>query len=236
MKNPLTILVVEDRPEHLKDVMAVIDSAKLPIELRTYYASDLANALTILPTVDAVMTDVFFPCGNVPLRTLERHTATLLVQLQYGHFNRLNGVNPHGMIVVHKALTAAKPVVWVTSTYHHGKGTNEASKWGRDRGLEMFDSGSMNVNEAPHKPWKEALVSLLALVMGLEMGEYAIDSQKGIFLGPENEGQREILSGYVLNDFAEELVKGTYAGEVRFPEEGGKRVIDEMIKQGFWPN
>jgi len=183
MKNPLTLLVVEDRIDHLVDFNKMLGSvhSKLPIQLNVFYAADLESALLLLPQADVVISDVFFP-------------------LSPGMQEDSNG-----QAVVHRCLELQKPVVWVTSTYHHGAKTNNVSEWGRARGLEMFDCYDRNNlnGESPHKPWKEALYGVLFLAIGLEDGTFLIEN--GIIMGRVDKfGERKELRSAlqcILNNF-----------------------------------
>lgn len=160
MKNPINILVVEDRANHIADCRVMFEEVlpKLPIQVNVLWAKDLMEAISLLPQADAVMTDVFFPAS---LGTSDEE--------------------PNGQKLVERCLTESKPVVWVTSTYHHGKKTEPISRWGRKRGLEMFDCQSADEGEASNKPWKEAFYGLLYCVVALDI-KYA-RFEDGAYLG-----------------------------------------------------
>ena len=162
MKNPFTLLVVEDRDNHLEDVKAVIaaEQPRLPIQLNVLYARNLNEALSLFDSADGVMTDVFFPVSN---GEEEVHA---------------------GQTLVGYCLTENKPVVWVTSTYHHGNKTDPINNWGRQRGLEMFDCPSVSGDhEALHKPWRKALYGLFYSAVATEIGECFLI--EGRLMGPE---------------------------------------------------
>ncbi len=150
MKNPMTVLVVEDNPKHLADLVEMlhVELPRLPIKLDLLYAQDLEKATELISSVDAVVTDVFFP-------------------------EKAGGSEaPNGTFIIEECLQSGKPVVWVTSTYHHGAKTNDVSEWGRQHGLEMFDCSSTEAGgrdgEAPRKPWKQALYGLIYTVVAIE--------------------------------------------------------------------
>jgi hypothetical protein len=153
MKDPLTILFVEDSDGHLADLqqMLAVELPRLPIRVNALFARYLLKADALFDQADAVMTDVFFPVG----------------------VGREEGC---GKTIVERCLVEGKPVVWVTSTYHHGTKTDPLNEWGREHGLEMFDcvtldAGGDNDNEGEHKPWKSALLGLLYTVTAVEIGE-----------------------------------------------------------------
>jgi CheY-like chemotaxis protein len=166
----LNILFVEDADDHMMDLVAMLEAErqKITINITPVFARDLAKALDVIDDVDAVVTDVFlpsFPGGE------ER---------------------PNGMTVVEKCLDDQKPVVWCTSTYHHGRKTNAPNDWGRERGLEMFDcSGDWasphTDGEGAHKPWRKALYGLLYLVLAVEEGEATFVRRAGktMILSPD---------------------------------------------------
>lgn len=154
MKNPLKILFVEDSDWHLIDLRQILTTElpRLPIRVEALLAQNLIEAKALLDQADAVMTDVFFPAMS-------------------GGKEEGNGRK-----VVERCLAEGKPVVWITSTYHHGLKTSDLNEWGRERGLEMCDcydpesqSGDGDA-EAKHKPWKKALFKLLYTITAVEIG------------------------------------------------------------------
>ncbi|MDO8511929.1 MAG: hypothetical protein Q7S57_01540 [bacterium] len=144
------LLAVEDNTLHLRDLMQVIGELPddFPLDLEIKCVRSLREALNNLESADGVITDVFFP------------------EIPDG-----DATQPNGKKVVEACIAAQKPVVWITSTYHHGTMTNAVSEWGRDRGLEMFDcpNAGRGSEEAPHKPWKEALYGLIYTAVEIEM-------------------------------------------------------------------
>ena len=146
----MTLLVVEDREHHLADVKAMlaIELLHLSLKLEVIYASTLEEAERLLAQADIVMTDVFFPAKAGG-----------------------DAEEPNGKVVVERCLEANKPVVWVTSTFHHGRKTNEVSEWGRARGLEMFDCKGVFDGEGKYKPWKAALWALFYAVVARDNGD-----------------------------------------------------------------
>lgn len=152
-KKHIKLLVVEDNEAHVLDLNGVLEDLGLgyefPLNLEVCVVSTLAGALAKMSQTDWVMTDVFFP--DVPGG---------------------DATQPNGKKVVEACIATQKPVVWITSTYHHGTMTNAVSEWGRDRGLEMFDCpiAGRGSEEAPHKPWKEALYGLIYTALAIEIG------------------------------------------------------------------
>ena len=165
MKNPFILLIVEDQEHHLKDVKEVIEKERerIPITLNVTYATNLQDALSLMSEADGVITDVFFPslAGE-------------------------NSEGSNGQRIVEECLKLKKPVVWCTSTYHHGRKTDPFSEWGRKRGLEMFDVclrdehgypiKDRQYEDSPCKPWREALYGLLIFCLGIELGTFSIDN------------------------------------------------------------
>ncbi|OGL61623.1 hypothetical protein A3C09_02225 [Candidatus Uhrbacteria bacterium RIFCSPHIGHO2_02_FULL_47_44] len=153
MKNLIKILVIEDRANHIADAKQMFEDVKsnLPVEFEVLYAVNLASAMSLIANVDCVMTDVFFP-------------------------DVIDGEEkPNGQTIVEHCLNMEKPVVWVTSTYHHSKKTQPLYAWGRIRGICLFDCSvgtHNNDSEGEHKLWKEALFGLLSIMIGLEMKLY----------------------------------------------------------------
>jgi hypothetical protein len=202
MKNTLNILVVEDHANHLADCQAMFEELlpKFPIQVNVLWAKDLKEAFSLLPQADAVMTDVFFPAA--PGGTDEE---------------------PSGQVVVSWCLDQSKPVVWVTSTHHHGKKTEPINQWGREHGLVLFDcqaEGASYYNdlEGQHKPWKEALYGLFYLILAFEgahcvVSDGVLKNSKGSRLGGE---PNCVASLYLQPDL--------------FPR-GGRTTSDDLV----WP-
>lgn len=230
MKSPLTMLVVEDRPNHMQDLTTMLEAElpRVPVQINVLYAEDLESALQLLPTADAVMTDVFFPAGDIDLSTMGEDSGLLCEEVRLDIYGSTNGQKPYGMVIVQEALTAGKPVVWITSTYHHGKGTNEASKWGRELGLEMFDSGSMYVDDTPHKPWKEALYGLLYLTLCVEEGHCVFVDGKMMGLEYYWSGSKQVrcLFDSVTHISRKLFSDDEFSGEY-YP------VLKKMVEMGF---
>lgn len=200
MKNQLAVLVVEDNDKHFIDFCRLIAQIgdKLPIKINPTRADNLEEAMSLLPQADAVMTDLFFPA-------------------------KAGGdEEPSGRNVVEACLNSEKPVVWITSTYHHGEKTNDHSRWGREHGLEMFDCNvEEGQTEAPNKPWKHALMGLLTLVVGLELGQYKFESGKLMQREDRESDQFELLDGAELNRISGDLI-GLY-----------EPVVLRMLQLGF---
>ena len=179
VKSPLTVLVVEDNSGHMEDCRTMLKEVcpKLSIEVMVVEATNLKEAFELLPQADVVMTDVFFPTRT-----------------------GMSADEPNGMTVVEECLYHSKPVVWVTSTYHHGHKTESVSGWGRSRGLEMFDCNPSHPDgEAPHKPWKKAFVGLLFLTLAFEVGCCKVEDKKLVGLADSYPGNwaNEVASGYL---------------------------------------
>jgi hypothetical protein len=207
MNSPLKMLVVEDRVNHIADCQTMLEEVlpRIPIRVNVLWARDLQEAASLLPQADAVMTDVFFPTAPGG-----------------------NAEEPNGQVVVERCLDQSKPVVWVTSTYHHGKRTDPVSRWGRERGLRMFDCRSAESNccndaEDQHKPWKKALYGLFYLILALEGGHYVISD--GVL---ENRGSASAHP----NNFA-----SIYLRPEKYPEVGehseGDPVWAKVLELGF---
>jgi hypothetical protein len=165
MKNPLTVLVVEDNPNHVADLEAMLaeERPRLPIELTVVIATNLFDATLQIGRSDAVMSDVFFPddAGGAEM--------------------------PNGKQVLIACLATKIPAVWITSTYHHGARTDPVNQWGRKHGFEMFDclelAGKNRDSEAEHKPWKAAFYGLLYSAVALELA--LLDIKDGKLCGTE---------------------------------------------------
>lgn len=164
----MTLLVVEDRENHLADVkeMLATEMPHLPLKLDVIYASTLEEAERFLDQADIVMTDVFFPAKAG------------------GDAEEANG-----KVVVERCLEANKPVVWVTSTHHHGRKTNAVSEWGRRLGMEMFDCDDVGNGDGEHKPWKAALFGLFYAVVRREFGNPKAMAPQGKEHVPRDEAE-----------------------------------------------
>ena len=150
------LLIVEDQDHHAADLKEVLDAElpTFPVTVEVIWTRTLEEALEALPRADAVMSDLFFPES-------EGHDASA----------------PNGKSVVERCLETTTPVVWVTSTFHHGQATDPLSSWGRRIGLTMFDIEMCGVDgwtigdgEGKHKPWRVALYSLFVLKVAHDEG------------------------------------------------------------------
>jgi CheY-like chemotaxis protein len=163
LNTPLTLLVVEDNPGHLADLHTMLSEElpQLPIQIVILEATDLGTALTGYPAADAILTDVFFPDtrgGDAEV--------------------------PNGQKIVERCLADGKPVQWITSTFHHDAKTEEPSRWGRERGLEMFDSEAAGSPQNNKKPWLLALYGVLYSAIAVEMGIYRFENGKIVSTNP----------------------------------------------------
>lgn len=160
------ILVVEDNPEHLADMqktLLILERKflikKIPISIEPVYAVNLLDAMKLLDSVDAVMSDVFFP-------------------RQKGGKEEDCGVE-----MMKKSLFLRKAVVLITSTWHHGAKTQPVCLATRDYGIEMIDANPKDpkFGEADHKKWGPALVLLLGQILAFKQGmlHYVQEDQRG---------------------------------------------------------
>lgn len=172
----LNILLVEDNDNHAADCVSMLAEIqdRLPVQVTLTRATTLEDALPLVAEADGVLTDVFYPAKAGD-----------------------SAETPSGQQMVAHCLRIGKPVVWCTSTYHHGTRTNTVSQWGREHGLEMFDTCAEN-GEAPYKPWDQALAAIVLFVRGVESGEYIVRAS-GV-------QRREGGDGRHLNGDAERLI------------------------------
>ncbi len=150
------ILIIEDTAKHIADVKEIVLKVKktfleknIPIEIEPVYATNLSEAMSQLESVDAVMSDVFFP---------ERE----------GGKERACSVE-----IMKKTLSLHKAIVLVTSTWHHGEKTQPVFEISRQYGLlELFDCNPKDLKngEDEHKPWATALISLVGMVIAIKNG------------------------------------------------------------------
>jgi len=144
MTEKLEILVVEDQPHHLADVRAVIDSRR-QYGIEADYVSTLDDAKRKLEEkrYDGILSDVFFP-----EREGEEESASGLWIAEYGLENKV-------------------PFILVTSTYHHGRKTEEVNQQLRIKykigGLIDAEPEGCSPNtdlEVKKKNWKGGLLAL----------------------------------------------------------------------------
>ena len=202
MKDNLKVLFVEDRASHIADLNAMLadELPRLPIHIIPLLAENLQWAMPVLEKdADGVVTDVFFPAdaGGDPEQ-------------------------PNGQLIVEACLRLQKPVVWVTSTYHHGRKTNPVSEWGRQRGLEMFDCYKAGHGEAAHKPWKKALYGLLYTIVAVEMGKCLFIDGKIMYRPSRGSDMRAAINFGDVRPFLEAQ-----------SEDSNNPVIMKMVELGF---
>jgi hypothetical protein len=154
MKNALNVLVAEDHFPHVTDLMLNVNPSlsALPLSIGMVIAPDLEAALNTLNLMDAVMTDDRFPAEGDDRGLCE----------------------PNGQRLVERCLAMGKPVVMVSANRRYASPEHRAMRhWCHERGVGMFDSPGMD-GEADRKPWKEALYSLVYLMISLGIGTRVI--------------------------------------------------------------
>ena len=207
--NYIKLLVVEDRSNHMADFteMLAAEKGNVPYEIEVLYAADLKTALELLLVADIVMTDLFFP------------------DVTGGE------EKPNGRIIVEHCLATKKPVVWITSTYHHGSQTEGHNNWGKDRGITMFDSDDATSNrEGLHKPWKNALFGLFALVVGIELNVCFLENNQQTFMYSHEYPEHGTI-GHELFQIPQKIQESDEQNETSFSQ-----IIFEMKKRGFTAN
>ena len=137
------ILVIEDTPKHLADAKAYF--ADKPVEV--VYASTYEEATKLYDSVDAVISDVYFPESE--------------------------GKEAMDMgVEVALDLYGKKPFVLCTSGYHHGSKLQHVCTLARQLGWgELIDGDVSEDVDAEAKDWKSAYVCLTeqGMCAGLEL-------------------------------------------------------------------
>lgn len=157
MKNPLTILVVEDDDKHYSDFEEALGfvQGQVSIELRVQRARTLQEGFKLASDCDACITDAIFPAktGEEP--------------------------RDHGHMVANEFLEQKKAVVVCTSGNHHGADIKESYYVG-NRGVKLFDCEpnfripgrideiKLRPVNSSRKPWLQAIYGLLLVQQGLE--------------------------------------------------------------------
>ena len=216
MKSLLKILVIEDRENHKNDFdemfAAEIPKGNFPVQIEILHAADLATATHLIHEVDAIISDVFFPDVT-------------------GGEERENGTE-----VAKLSLTMGKPILFVTSTYHHGSRTEPVNQWCVSHGVEMFDcypKKQYDETEAEHKNWKGSLFGILALLIGVEFGHNFVETS-GIFHKFCVNDEEKYLAHYHLKCVFEEL-KELIETDAKYGDRGGY-TIRHMKELGFKAN
>lgn len=161
----MKILVVEDNPKYLQDAKETLEGPINPRGLEVKYVDTLQEAKRELQEKEyhGGLLDVFFP--------------------------RIAGEEPKlcGVELGEMALFKGIPILLITSTHHHGKETEEASRWARSKGMDLFDtpSGGLCRDEdgelvsVSWKFWSDAFFQIIKLMIGKQRGFYAV-SETGI--------------------------------------------------------
>lgn len=155
VKGSLNVLVAEDHFPHVTDLMLTVKPSlrTLPISVGMVIAPDLDAALNTLNLMDAVMTDDYFPAEG----------------------DGRGSYDPNGQKLVERCLALGKPVVMVSAYRKHAGPEHKAMRrWCHDHGVGVFDPPGMQ-GQADRKLWKEALYSLIYLMISLEIGSRAIE-------------------------------------------------------------
>ncbi len=164
----LHLLVIEDNPDLIRNAMTFWQSFKKAtrnVKLQVSYATTLAEALPLLPDIDGVMCDTFFP-------------------LDSGSFPQ-----PHSVEVVTRCRALGKPIVLMCNSlddqhfFDLQRELRDSIIWhmpvfGRNtNGLVRIEG----YDPAPDwKPWNQALHGLLYLLAGLKCGATQFDSDGDI--------------------------------------------------------
>ena len=150
------ILLVEDSPTHLEDAKRVLEDRVIKGAIKEFdISSTLDHAVGNLrrKVYDGILSDVFFP--------------------------EKEGENPiqNGTSVGNYAFSKGIPISLVTSTYHHGKATQEACDWARRHGIELVDSRDERNPESEDQPkrWVDGYLNLVYLIEAKRQGIFTID-------------------------------------------------------------
>ena len=193
-KKTLEILVVEDSPKHMEDVKAEMQrriDAGIPVKVD--YAKDLKEARVYLwdKQYDGVICDVFFPSGleKEDLDEQERIIDGVYELLEplieepkdsgYGYQRQMDqyreikdamaawkawhGHAPLGVCVAEE-FAGKLPLVFCTSTFHHGAKTEPVHKYAGQKKIAMIDSYVDGDGEAEKKEWSQAYQALIARI------------------------------------------------------------------------
>ncbi|MDO8656425.1 MAG: response regulator [Nanoarchaeota archaeon] len=155
----LELLVVEDTPSHMEDVQTLLKArVEAGVKLQVDYASTLQEAQEKLAArrYDGIMSDLFFP------EKVGEETSDL------------------GTQVARYALQQKIPFVIVTSTYHHGRKTESASRWLRDDvNIGLIDASTEDRDgEAIHKNWRGGYLTLMYFIEAVQEGVVTFKGQR----------------------------------------------------------
>jgi hypothetical protein len=168
------ILVIEDTPKHLADAKAYF--ADKPVEV--VYASTYEEAKKLYDSVDAVISDVYFPESE------GKEATDMGVEV---------ALDLHGK----------KPFVLCTSGYHHGSKLQHVCSLGRAYGWgEMVDGCCPPEGDVETKEWDRAYGQLRERASGVK--EWRKDEE----LASRKEGIAKLimdLAGYPIPKTVQEL-------------------------------
>ncbi len=175
MKKPLELLVVEDKPHHLKDAREFFDERiAIGVNINVDYATTYEEAKQRLEEkrYAGILTDIFFPSRikgqnkNEILSELEKSSMNEGIAEKYDKL--FNDEKPNGVLIVKYAKDNNISVRMITDTYHHGQKTEPIN---RLHGIIMIDRGLDDPNfkdtqecynkEWNSKNWKQGYVSLI---------------------------------------------------------------------------
>ena len=148
MENLCKILVIEDNPEHLKDVKRSLNERKS--FMSASYTSNLEDALKMLNTekYDGILSDAHFP------------------KTENGA-EELSGIDMMDYAIHHKL-----PITFVTSTYHYDRKTDRKTQRLRNKILLHGTAISLVYNLiGKYKNWDEGIHKLLEFIDKAKNGE-----------------------------------------------------------------
>mgnify|MGYP001489112488 CR=1 FL=1 len=138
----LDILVIEDQNKHFWDVEEELNGRIAEgVPLKVDYAANLKEALALIEKedYDGIISDIFFP-EEAPGGSLS------------------DDLGPRGRVVALKAMEKSIPVVFCTSTWHHGEETEPVYQFSIDHQIPFVDRyvDLEGPKEAESKDWKTA--------------------------------------------------------------------------------
>jgi hypothetical protein len=205
MKKPFVILVAESKDQSFADLSNTLENIerKLEIRIELEQCTSLSSLEPLLPSADAVMSNLLlldYPGGT-------------------------EGIN--GQIIAKHCLERVKPVILYSLPSNDLEMYDGTCVWALDRGIALFEVyAEHNGSKKNQFTWLQVLAAVVALLEGLRMGTYAIESSK-MFATIGNHDPEFVLLGNRLNDLVRSLAipddnpvktKLLQLGFGRFPE------------------
>ncbi len=197
----IRILVVEDNEKEMSRCKALSNLASQEIsfgsekmegeEIEFVFAINFKEAISLLPTCQAVMTDLYFPGPSI---IDKEQLAEALRKYPYCSDIIFSEEIPFGLLIALRARKENKPVMFVSAGAHHSSASNFLTMMCRE---DFFEEGLFfeGISSQGYKQWLRAFSTVINHSTWLYWAKYPVaDKLSSTFYGkPEKRPEDETL-------------------------------------------